>query len=234
MVIDWTALKKLPGAKVKGYRLINSKYPPISLFDDVADADEFEALFELQALTNPRILNEVGQLRLIPLDAIPFKIVGCAYAVAPFTHINPDGSRFSDGSYGVMYIADDYPTAVEEVRYHLNLRFKNIPELAYDRIVMRGLVVRFDEAGLHDLLPLERSSPIYDPEDYTAPRALAKTLRDKAQSSGVRYHSVRRAGGRCWGLFTPKNILSVRQGTHYEMVWNGEVTAVNKLTTAER
>ncbi|RLA01353.1 MAG: RES domain-containing protein, partial [Gammaproteobacteria bacterium] len=34
------------------YRLINSKFPPIALFSDVADADEFEALYEIQAMTN--------------------------------------------------------------------------------------------------------------------------------------------------------------------------------------
>ncbi|CAK8738353.1 hypothetical protein SODG_002040 [Sodalis praecaptivus] len=41
-----------------GYRLINSKYPPVSLFDDVADEHEFNALHALQALTNPRLIDQ--------------------------------------------------------------------------------------------------------------------------------------------------------------------------------
>src|SRR5699024_3432383 len=100
------ALETLPLVKKKsgkGYRLVNSKFPPIHLFDDVANADEFELLYELQARTNPRLLNEAGCLELIPKKDIPFGIPGCSYAIAPFTHINPNGSRFSAGQYGVLY-----------------------------------------------------------------------------------------------------------------------------------
>ena len=37
-------LPTLPGERLQAYRLVNSKFPPIALFDDVADADEFEVL----------------------------------------------------------------------------------------------------------------------------------------------------------------------------------------------
>src|SRR5258705_221801 len=93
-------LEKWQATTDQAYRLVNSKFPPIALFDDVADADEFELLFEIQALTNPRLKNEVGQLELIARSEIPFGIAGCSYAIAPFTHVNPAGSRFSDGSFG--------------------------------------------------------------------------------------------------------------------------------------
>ena len=111
-------LPVLPARDVIGYRLVNSKFPPIDLFDDVADPDEFAALHALQSLTNPRLQNEVGDLALLPLEQIPFGIRGCSYAVAPFTHINPEGSRFSDGSFGVLYLADTLETAITEVKHH--------------------------------------------------------------------------------------------------------------------
>ncbi len=91
---------------IKSYRLVNSKFPPIALFDDVANADEFDILYQVQALTNPRLQNEVGVIKLIALSEIPFGITGCSYATAPFTHLNPDGSRFGDGSFGMLYLAD--------------------------------------------------------------------------------------------------------------------------------
>ena len=53
MVIDDVARIRL--GETSGCRLVNSHYPPIALFDDVADASEFDALFALQALTNPRL-----------------------------------------------------------------------------------------------------------------------------------------------------------------------------------
>ena len=67
-----------PPAKLQAYRLVNSKFPPIELFDDVADADEFDMLYQLQALTNPRLHNETGRLELIPRGEIPFGIPGCS------------------------------------------------------------------------------------------------------------------------------------------------------------
>ena len=48
--------------------MINAKFPPIHVFEDVADPDEFEALYELQSLTNPRIQTELGNLALLPLE----------------------------------------------------------------------------------------------------------------------------------------------------------------------
>lgn len=86
MVVAASRLNRLPGRTLRAYRLVNSKFPPIAIFDDVADADDFEDLFALQTLTNPRLLNEIGRLELIPRQDIPFGIIGCSYATAPFTY----------------------------------------------------------------------------------------------------------------------------------------------------
>lgn len=141
-------LAVLAGKPLQAYRLVNSKFPPIALFEDVADADEFELLFEIQALTNPRLKNEVGQLELIPRREIPFGITGCSYATAPFTHVNPAGSRFSDGSFGVLYVADSMETALAEVKHHQSLYWSKVPGLNYERFVFRGLTCAFVDTGM--------------------------------------------------------------------------------------
>ncbi|MEH6492720.1 RES family NAD+ phosphorylase [Halopseudomonas sp.] len=223
-------LPALPAADIRGYRLINSKYPPIAIFDDVASADEFEALYALQALTNPRLANQAGRLEMIPRQDIPFGIPGCSYAAAPFTHVNPDGSRFSDGSFGVLYLADNMDTALAEVRYHQQAYWGRVPDLRYERFVFRGLTTRFNEAGALDALTIARSDPIYAPDDYSASRALGRASL-KAAATGLRYHSVRQPEAVCWGLFTPRQVSSVVQTAHYEMIWNGEIAAVHKLST---
>ena len=41
--------------------------------------------------------------------------------MAAFTHPNPQGSRFSDGSYGVFYCARKRDTAIAETRHHATL-----------------------------------------------------------------------------------------------------------------
>ena len=224
------SLKALPAADIRAYRLVNSKFPPIAIFDDVASADEFESLYALQALTNPRLANQAGRLELIPRADIPFGIPGCSYAAAPFTHVNPDGSRFSDGSFGVLYLADSMETALAEVRHHQQTYWSRVPDLRYERFVFRGLTTRFDETGALDALAVPRHDAIYSPTDYSASRLLGQGAK-KAAACAIRFHSVRQPEGTCWGLFTPRQVTSVVQTAHYEMIWSGEIAAVHKLST---
>lgn len=217
-----------PEGRLQAYRLVNSKFPPIDLFDDVADADEFEVLYQLQALTNPRLHNETGRLELIPRSEIPFGIPGCSYATAPFTHVNPAGSRFSDGSYGVLYLADSMETALAEVRHHQELYWSKVVGLNFERFVFRGLSCHFNEAGMLDATAVAMTDPIYDAADYSAARQFGRQVRQDG-FPGLRYHSVRRPGQCCWALMTPRCVLSVIQAAHYEMIWNAGITSVSAI-----
>nr|WP_299243427.1 RES family NAD+ phosphorylase [uncultured Halomonas sp.] len=225
-------LPVLSGRQVTSYRLINSKFPPISLFDDVADSEAFEALYALQALTNPRLQHEIGNLAPLPLDEIPFGIKGCSYAVAPFTHINPDGSRFSDGSFGVLYLADSLDTAIAEVKYHQQRYWSRVSGLHYERFVFRGLKSNFGEAGLRDAKSLPSEHSIYHPHDYRDARLFGSSVR-KQQDNGIRYHSVRQPGATCWALMTPRCVHSIIQTAHLEMIWNGSLAGINWLSLHE-
>lgn len=215
-------------ARCQAYRLVNSKFPPIDLFDDVADAEEFEILYQLQALTNPRLHNETGRLELIPRSEIPFGIPGCSYATAPFAHVNPAGSRFSDGSYGVLYLADSMETALAEVRHHQEQYWSNVEGLNFERFVFRGLSCQFNEAGLLDATSVPMSEPIYDADDYTHSRQFGRLVR-QGGFPGLRYHSVRNPGQHCWALLTPRRVLSIIQTAHYEMIWNAGITSVSVI-----
>ncbi len=213
----------------RGYRLINSKYPPIALFDDVADESEFETLYALQALTNPRLKNDAGDMAFLATGEIPFGIPGCSYAVAPFTHINPQGSRFSDGSYGMLYLADDISTALAEVTYHQEHYWRLVDGLKYDRLVMRGLLFTFNADPAYDLFGLQLSDPVYDPVDYSVARSLGRSLK-AGGAAALRYRSVRHPGAVCWGLFTPKGVISVQQSAHYEIIWDGNrIAKIDKV-----
>lgn len=225
------ALPLLAGAAQHAYRLVNSKFPPIELFSDVADAAEFETLYRIQALTNPRLLNEVGRIELIPLADIPFGIPGCSYAVAPFTHVNPAGSRFSSGAFGVLYLADTVDTAIAEVRHHQQLYWSRVAALKYERFVFRSLYCSFSEQGSVDATSVPASDPIYAPDDYTQSHRLGKAAKE-AGLAGLRYRSVRSPGNHCWALLTPRHVTSIVQSAHYEMIWSGKVIGVNQLSNA--
>lgn len=214
------------------YRLVNSKFPPIALFDDVADAEEFDALYRVQALTNPRLQAEAGQPSLLSRDEIPFGITGCSYAVAPFTHVNPEGSRFSDGSYGVLYLADTIRTALAEVRYHQQRYWENIQNLKFDRFVLRGLRFEFSVARKDGLnaTKLDLSHPIYSGKSYQASRRLGAEIRGRNSRVTLKYLSVRKPEAYCWALFSPANVESAKQSQHFEMVWDTQKISVLKLS----
>lgn len=224
-------LPVLSAERQQGYRLVNSKFPPINLFDDVADADEFEVLYQLQALTNPRLQNEAGRLGLIPLAEIPFGIKGCSYAVGPFTHVNPAGSRFSSGAFGVLYLADVMETAIAEVRHHQNQYWSKVNGLSFERFVFRGLSCTFNEDGNRDVTGLPLSHPIYDFVDYSHARQLGAAAKREG-CPGLRYHSVRSPGNHCWALLTPRHVTSIVQTTHFEMIWSGQITSVSRISNA--
>ncbi len=201
------------------YRLIPSRYPTVGLYDRVADTADLEVVFAIEALTNPRIRDEIGQLQLVPPDE-RVSGAGSTVVMAAFTHLNPDGSRFSDGSYGVYYAAKALETAVAEVSHHRALFLSHTAEPASD--VDLRVIVATVGAELHDLRNLgKRGAALLDPNDYRAPQALGKRLRE-AGSWGVIFPSVRHEGGLCIGVFRPKALRSARSRAHIALHWDGE------------
>ena len=204
-------------------RIVPSRFPPVRLFERVTDPDDLEAVFELEALTNPRLRDEVGAIGLVPPgDRIAGP--GTAVIMAAFTHLNPDGSRFSDGTYGVFYAARDLDTAIAETKYHRE-RFMSATAQGRMELDMRVYLVDLD-GDLHDLRGHSDAQPlVYHGNDYTAGQQLARTLR-KSGSNGIAYDSVRRAGGECVAVFRPPLLSNARQERHLCYVWNGRQIAV--------
>jgi hypothetical protein len=218
-VIEASAVPVRATAWKQSFRLIASRYPTVSLYDAIADPADLEAVFAVEALTNPRIRNELGQLQLVPADE-RISGAGSTPIMAAFTHLNPLGSRFSDGSYGVYYAADDLDTAIAEVSHHRALFLARTAEPQID-IDLRLISAPLD-APLHDLRGLRRSAPqLYDLVHYGAAQALGRQLR-AAGSWGVSYHSVRHRGGLCVGVFRPRALKGSRQGAHIALHWDGQ------------
>jgi hypothetical protein len=215
------AIKNLPVSRVAWqpcYRLIPSRYPTVGLYDAIADPADLDAVFAIEALTNPRIRDELGQLQLVaPAERVSG--AGSTMIMAAFTHLNADGSRFSDGSYGVYYAAHAMDTAIAEVSHHRALFLSRTREPAMD-VDMRAITATLD-ADLHDLRDVgKRGASLLDPVDYAAPQALARKLRASG-SWGVQFPSVRHDDGLCVGVFRPKALRNARSGAHIALHWDG-------------
>ena len=202
------------------WRIIPSRFPPVQLFERVTDPDDLKAIFELESLTNPRLRDEAGDIELVPKkDRISGP--GTATIMAAFTHLNLNGSRFSDGTYGVFYAANDLDTAIAETRHHREVFFRATAETPM-QLDMRVYLIDLD-GNLHDLRGQQASEPhVYHHENYAYGQHLAQTLKT-AGSNGIAYDSLRRTGGECVAVFRPPLLSNARQERHLCYVWNGQM-----------
>ena len=199
-------------------RIIPSVFPPVNLFERVASAEDLDAVQAIESAYNPRLRDAVGDLSLVPREE---RVVGpgAGYIMAAFTHVSPEGSRFSNGSYGVFYAGQRESTAIAETRFHRE-RFMRATKEARCELDMRVLGVTV-HASLHDLRGMGEILPdVYRPDDYTASQLLGGALR-AGGSSGVVYDSVRHDGGKCVGVFRPRLLSHCRDWKHLRYVWDG-------------
>ncbi|MBA2711831.1 MAG: RES family NAD+ phosphorylase [Tatlockia sp.] len=213
---------KMEFVKQRCYRLIPSKFPTVYLFEDVANEEDFAALYAIQALTNPRIQDEIGELSLVPEGERLFAAPGAGYIMAAFTHVNPNGSRFSNGDFGVYYASESLDTAIAETIYHRELFMSYTREPAQE-IDMRTLVAEFS-ANLYNLLELDRENhALYSSNSYRSSQSLGSELKERSEE-GLVYQSIRIPSppSKNFAIFKPKCFHQCRQGSHFSYVWTGE------------
>ncbi len=205
----------------QAWRIIASRYPPIRLFERLTnDPAVWETLLALEQLTNPHVRDEIGDISLVPPEE-RVSGPGASWAMAAFTHVNPKGSRFSDGSYGVYYAAAALETAVAETVFHFEhfARDSADPPRSEDFRVLVGAVAEtFEDVTA---LPTAHRAAVLDPVSYVASRAYAQQIR-AAGANGVAYPSVRHSAGRCVGAFRPRAVGIPRKERHLKYRWNGE------------
>lgn len=199
-------------------RLVASRFPAVGLFDAVADPEDLDVVFAIEALGNPRLRQEAGALSLVPQDQ-RISGPGTTPVMSAFTHLNPEGSRFSDGTWGVYYAANDLETAVAEVGHHRARFLARTAEPAIE-VDLRCYRVAV-RARLVDLRGRRAQPQVLDPQRYAAAQSFARAQRD-AGEAGIVHDSVRRRAGQCVALFTPKaTVPPAQQAEHVTLCWDG-------------
>ena len=197
-------------------RIIRSIYPPIDLFEDIADPADWDALVSAEAKFNPRIRDSIGDLSKVPV-ARRVTGPGASWVMAPFVHCSPlRPSRFSDGSFGLYYAGDRTEVAIAETIHH-HTRFMRATNedpgwTSQFRELVGTIEVDLDDAtGRADLL---------HPNEYVASQTFGAERR-AAGSNGIIWPSIRYPDGQCIAVFWPDVIPIPIQGAHYAYHWNG-------------
>lgn len=207
------------------FRIVPSRFPPVGVWERIAGPADFDALAELEGLTNPRIREDLGILALIPRERWATG-PGTTPIMAAFTHLNPEGSRFSAGKFGVFHASATVETAIRETVFHRE-RFLQRTREPPMQLPMRCYATAVD-CPLHDI---RGGFPaLHDPDDYSASQQVGEQLR-AGNSNGVVYDSVRHRGGCCAAIFWPDRVGACVQTRHFAYAWDGtSITGILELT----
>ncbi len=202
---------KVSHADYPVFRVIPSRYPKIDLYERVASFEEWELLHEIESLTNPRLRDEVGDIRLVREEDRVFG-EGASWIMAAFTHPPADGrgGRFNR-DFGIYYCSPEEKVCVGETLYHQE-RFLRESRVEKEVVQMRLLAAKLGPVHLHDIRHLTDrpgAKMVYHPANYSHGQRLGEML--KAQSSyGLRYRSVRAEPGECVAVMRPSALSAAR------------------------
>ncbi len=202
------------------YRIINSAFPPISVFEDTLNPDDLDIAFALESLTNDRLRDQAGVLnRVRPEDRLCGE--GSTPIMAAFTHIGR-ASRFTDGSYGVYYCASSVEAAIAETCFH-QAQFWRATQEASIEITLRTYINKV----LQPMIDVRDDPRLHQPSaaSYGAAQAFARPHRE-ALAWGLLYNSVRLNGHECVAAFRPPALSIPVQGPHFRYVWDEKTQAI--------
>jgi len=213
----------------RAFRLIRSIFPPIDLFEDIADPRDWEALVSLESKTNPRVREHIGRLDLVPAER-RVSGTGASLVMAPFVHCSTDRpGRFSNGTYGVYSAGSEEEVAIREVAFHHGRAMAASSTDPSWHSQFRMLVGALDR----ELVDLTGDSLAHNPDSWTYPQRRGAEERARG-ADGILYNSVRSPGGRCVAMFWPDAVSIPVQGDHYKMHWDGcRVDRVHNLNTRQ-
>lgn len=208
------------------YRIISARYPQMDLFERVASAEQWDILYAVESMTNPRLRDEVGDISLVPATDRVYG-PGASWIMAAFTHRPKagQGGRFNR-DFGTYYCAPEEATAVAETAYH-RARFLRQSRIDQARLEMRVLRAYLGPVILHNICSIDDSA-VYHPSDYSAGQRLGADLQRQG-SAGITYNSVR-YDGKCCAVFKPVALTNAVHMKYLAYTYDaGAITQVTQI-----
>jgi hypothetical protein len=182
------------------------------------DGPEIDRLFDLDGVTNDRLLSEHNRLPGIDTRELVYGVPYYQVVNASFTHAHPNGSRFNGPDRGAWYAGFEFETSLREIIYHRVLDYREIHRFD-DSVTYDDYLADFSGA-FHDLRHAGKFRACLSPDSYEASQTLAEMLLD-AGSMGIVYPSVRHKGGTCLVCFRPALVGDLRKDVTYRLTWSG-------------
>jgi hypothetical protein len=190
--------------------LIPSRFPAIALFERIANDRDTEVA-EIESMTNPRLRERARLLNNAAVTDVDSPLLQ-NWNHAPFTYLNPDGTRFFDHRIPALEMSDNIQTAlaVSVEKRQRFLRQTDERSLGLDmRVLTRSVEGRF--ADCTDL------DPGLSFEDL---RKLGEELL-KQPIDGLLYRPPERPSATAIAVLRGETLGRAVQGEHFRFVWDG-------------
>lgn len=193
-----------------GYRLIPSRFPPVSVYRDLVAPEQVEALVEVENKTNPRLRLQERLMARREGPKLDSAILQ-NWNLAPFTYENPEGTTFFAPERSCLELADTPQTALA-VSIARRSRFLSRTKEAATGLDMRMLKTpvggRFiDLRQVSAELPQEQRWSLGDaiPNDV----------------DGILFRPAERPTATAIAVLKGQVLGRSIQTTHYRFEWNG-------------
>lgn len=193
-----------------GYRLIPSRFPPVSVYRDLVASEQVEALVEVENKTNPRLRLQdrlMARREGPKLDSAMLQ----NWNLAPFTYENPEGTTFFAPERSCLELADTPQTALA-VSIARRSRFLSRTKEPASGLDMRMLKTPVDGRFI-DLRQVSAELP--QEQRWSLGEALP------ADVDGILFRPAERPTATAIAVLKGQVLGRSIQTTHYRFEWNG-------------
>lgn len=197
--------------KGETFRLIPSRFPPVSVYEGLVANDRMDALVDIENLTNPRLQS---QARIASMENKDPKTSARLqnWNLAPFAYGHPEGSIFFDADRPCLEVAADRQTALA-ISVAKRQRF-----LACTSEGPIGLDMRMFKTPLSGRFVDLRHLSAEKVRDIG--RDFGKSI--EADVDGVLFHPIERPSATAISVLNGSILEQTLQAVHYRYQWNGE------------
>ncbi len=197
----------------QAYRLIPSRFPPVSVYEGLIANDRQEEIVAAENLTNPR-LRSFGRLQQATKGDAGADPRLQNWNLAPFAYGNPDGSTFFGEQRPCLELAFDRQTALA-VSVAKRATFMEATEQAPIGLDMRMLCTPV--SGMFwDLRDVQDSPAARGMQQR---REIGARMPEGAQ--GILFRPIERPVGTCAAIVTGDVLQRTQQTVHFRYVWDG-------------
>jgi hypothetical protein len=193
------------------YILIPSRFPPVALFERIANDDGQAAIAAIESLTNPRLRERERVLKVEDVETNNPQLQNWNHA--PFAYRNPEGTRFFGPEQPSLDLADNVQTAlaISVGKRQAFLTRTAEARVSLDmRAIARPVSGRFaDFRHVHLEASLEERRSVGE-------QAL------RLEADGLLYSPPERPSATCVAVLKPTALGRAIQGEHFRFVWDGK------------